>query len=50
MMVGRVGEQISSRDGMSGPDDLASLEVPPHVGVVEPLADRQHSEHCQQAG
>ncbi len=48
-MVRRIGKQIRRRDGVSGPDDLAGLEVPPHIGIVEPCPNRHHGEHGQKA-
>ena len=40
MMVGRIGEQICGRNGVSSPNDLTGLEVPPHIRIIEPLLNR----------
>jgi hypothetical protein len=34
---------------VGGIDELASFEVPPHVGIIETRSNRQHSEHSQKA-
>lgn len=50
MMVGRVRKQISGWDGVGCPNDLPSLEVPPHIGIIEARPYRQHTEQGQKAG
>jgi hypothetical protein len=50
MMVGGVGEDIREGDGVSGPDDLTHLEVPPQIGIVEARPDCQHSQDGQKDG
>jgi hypothetical protein len=45
MVVGREGKKICRRDRMGIPDHLARLEVPPHIGIIESLANRSDSEH-----
>jgi hypothetical protein len=50
MTVGRVGKQISRRDGVSGPDDLTRLEVPPHIVIGESRPNRHHASTARGPG
>src|ERR1017187_7249893 len=50
VVVGGRGEDVGGGDGVGGPDDLAGLEVPPQVGVVEARPHGEHCEHDKEAG
>lgn len=50
VVVCRIGKKICGWDRVGGPDHLTSFEVPPHIGIIEPLSNRQHSEHDQKTG
>ena len=50
VMVCGVREDVVHGDGVGGPDDLAHLEMPPHVGIVKALVDGYAGEHDEQEG
>jgi hypothetical protein len=50
MVVGGVREEIRSRDAMRSPGDLAQLQVPPHIGVVEAAAHGEDAKDGEKGG
>jgi hypothetical protein len=50
VVVGGVGEEVSGRDPMRSPGDLAQLQMPPHIGVVEATAHGEDAKHGEKGG
>ena len=50
VVAGGVGKDVSSGDSVGCGDDLAHLEMPPHIRVIEALAYRQYRERHEKAG
>ena len=47
MVIGGEGEDVGDGNFVGRPDNLAHLEVPPHVGVIEARLDREHCKNEQ---